>query len=234
MKLITFLLLTFCGISTWAQSSFEDDSMIANTTPTFKLTGDVSLLSHFVEYGLSQTDKDPSLQGSFWFNFGPQFRMGVWGSNVKYPGGDDHFNLRINADLKIAFSKESHAIIAYSQSQYYSDGGRNGNILGLHMKFGTFRVLYDGFSNWEGTEERNKRFGLGKDFDVFTDWKWKNEIGYNMPNVTDINPYFDIRTGLGFKAGQIFIEGAVSATSTPEQFDGAGDVFLILSAATSF
>ncbi|MNT03854.1 putative bacterial protein [compost metagenome] len=207
--------------------------MIANTSPTFKLSGDVSLLSHYVEYGLSQTDKDPSLQGSFWFNFGPQFRMGLWGSNVKFPGGDDHFNLRLNADLKVDFSKESHAIIAYSQSQYYSNGDRNGNILGLHLKFGTYRVTYDGLSNWEGTDERSVRFGLGKDFDIFTTWKWLNEIGYNTPNVSNINPYFDLRTGIGTKAGVIFIQAAVSATSEPGQFNGAGDIFLILSASTS-
>jgi uncharacterized protein (TIGR02001 family) len=235
MKLAIFFILVCGGISSaWAQSSFEEGGTTTNAPPTFKLAGDVALLSHYVENGLSQTDKDPSLQASFWFNFGPQFRMGLWGSNVKYPGSDDHFNLRFNADLKINFSALSHGIITYSQSQFYKSGDRNGNILGLHLNFGGYKVLYDDFSNWEGTGDHSQRFGFGKAFDVFGTWKWNNEIGYNTPKVTTIDPYFDFKTGLGTKLGVIFVEGSVTATSTPSQFNGSGDTFFILSASTEF
>lgn len=202
------------------------------TTPTFALSGDVSLLSHYVEYGLSQSDKSPALQGSFWFNFGPQFRLGLWGSNTSYDQGDDNFNLRMNADVRVDFSQNTNLIIGYSKSQYYNGGDRNGDLLGIHLNLWKSRVMYDTNSNWEGTDEHSTRYGFGYVTDVFGSWKWNNEIGYNTPDVDSINPYFDARTGLGTKWSVIFIEGAVTGTSESSQFNGAGDYFFILSAST--
>lgn len=203
-----------------------------NPSPTFELTGDVSLLSHYVEHGISQSDKSPALQGSFWFNFGPQFRLGLWGSNTSYAQGNDHFNLRANADIKIAFSANSHMTLAYSKSQYYNGGERNGNISGVHLQFGEYRILYDNFSNWEGTESALTRFAFGKMTSVLGGYRWNNEIGYNTPSINNLNPYFDARTGLGTRWGEIFFEGALTATSASSELNGSGDVFAILSAST--
>nr|BFD60755.1 hypothetical protein CKG001_28620 [Bdellovibrio sp. CKG001] len=204
----------------------------ASTSPTFDLSGDVSLLSHYVEYGLSQSDHSPALQGSFWFNFGSQFRLGVWGSNTNYEQGDDHFNLRLNADIKVDFSPNANLIIGYSESQFYNGGDHNGNILSLHLHLWKSRIMYDALSNWEASKERSARFAFGNTMDVFGSWKWDNEVGYNTPEVDSINPYFDARTGLGRKWGVIFFEGALTGTSESSQFNGAGDYFFILSAKT--
>ena len=204
----------------------------SNNSPTFALSGDVSLLSHYVEHGLSQSDNSPALQGSFWFNFGPQFRLGIWGSNTNYENSDDHFNLRINGDIKVDFSASNYMVISYSQSQYYNGGDRNGNIVGLHLHFGEYRVTYDMMSNWEGTDERSARRGCGKDTKVFGDWIWDNEAGYNSPEVSTISPYFDLRTALGTQWGPIFVEGSVTGTSAASDLNGVGDVFFILSAKT--
>lgn len=203
-----------------------------NSSPTFKLSGDVSLVSHYVENGLSQSNKSPALQGSFWFNFGPQFRLGLWGSNTDYESGDDNFNLRLNGDIKVDFASDINAILSYSQSQYYNGGDHNGSILGLQLNFADYRILYQSYSNWEATEQRSFRFAFGVVSTVFGSWKWNNEAGYNTPNVTNINPYFDIRSGLGFSWGVLFLEGALTATSESSQFNGRGDYFFILSAKT--
>lgn len=213
-------------------SSLRAFAAEGNTSPTFQLSGDVSLLSHYVEYGLSQSDKSPALQGSFWFNFGPQFRLGLWGSNTNYEHSDDHFNLRMNADIKVSFSSTTHLIITYSKSQYYNGGEHNGDLLGGHFHFGDYRIHYDNNSNWEGTENRSSRFAFGKVSNVFGTWKWDNEVGYNTPDVDTMNPYFDARAGLGTKWGVIFFEGALTGTSESSQFNGAGDFFFILSAST--
>jgi len=205
-----------------------------NSSPTFKMTGDVSLLSHYVEYGLSQSDKSPALQGSFWFNFGPQFRLGLWGSNTNFKNSDDHFNLRINGDIKINFSTMNSATIAYSESQYLKSGDRNGNILGLHFNFGDFKVLYDHMSNWEGTKHSSSRYAFGLVSHIWNGWEWENEAGYNSPDVTTLDPYFDFKTGLGTKWGVIFFEGSVTGTSASSDLNGAGDFFFILSAKTEF
>lgn len=223
-RYIAFIIILLGSTSTFAAEG--------NASPTFKLSGDVSLLSHYVENGLSQSNRSPALQGSFWFNFGPQFRLGLWGSNTDYEGGNDHFNLRMNADIKINFASDFNAVIVYSQNQYYNGGDRNGSILGLHLNIKNYRVHYDSLSNWEGRNERSARYAFGGFISIFGDWRWNNEVGYNTPNVTNINPYFDARTGLGTKWGVIFFEGALTATSESSQFNGQGDFSFILSAKT--
>lgn len=208
-------------------------SAAEGTSPTFAMSGDVTLLSHFVEYGLSQTDEAPSLQGAFWFNFGPQFKLGAWASNTKYPHSDDNFNLRISGELSVAFSPTSHAALSYARSQYYNGGEHNGNLLGLHIVFMTdYRIMYETNSNWEATDYASKRYGFGKEFTIFTNWKWNNELGYNDPSAPNFSPYFDGRIGIGRKWGPIFFEGSVTGTSESSQFHGAGDFFFILSAKT--
>lgn len=223
-RYIAFIAIT---VASWTAHAAE-----GNTSPTFKMSGDVTLLSHYVENGLSQSDKSPALQGSFWFNFGPQFRLGLWGSNTNYTQGDDHFNLRLNADIKVSFSSETHLVISYSRSQFYNGGEHDGNILGAHLQFDNFHILYESLSNWEATEKRSTRYAFGHTASVFSDWRWKNEIGYNSPELDTITPYFDGRTGLGTKWGVIFFEGALTGTSQSSQFHGAGDFFFILSAST--
>ncbi|MEK2689972.1 TorF family putative porin [Bdellovibrio sp. GT3] len=225
-RYISFI-ITFIGLNSY---SFAAE----NSSPTFKMDGQVSLLSQYVENGLNQTDGSPALQGSFWFNFGPQFRLGLWGSNTNYEVGDDNFNLRANGDIKINFTQESNAILSYSHSTFYQDGERNGNILGLHLNFGTYRVKYEAFSNWEGTHKKSARIGFGKSTQVFTSWIWDNEAGYNTPDVDSISSYFDLRTGIGTTWGVIFFEGAVTGTSAAGDLNGTGDIYFILSAKTGF
>ena len=190
------------------------------------------MLSHYVEYGLSQSDNSPALQGEFWFNFGPQFRLGAFATNTNFENSDDHFNLRGNAEVQVDFSATNKMIISYSHSQYYTAGDRNGNILGLHLHFGEYRILYDSMSNWEGTGSRNPRFAFGAEIPVFSSWIWDNEAGYNSPDVDELNPYFDLRTGIGSKFGSIFVEGSVTGTTASSELNGSGDIFFILSAKT--
>lgn len=213
--------------SSWAARAAEP-----GTSPTFKMSGDVSLMSHYVEHGLSQSNKAPALQGSFWFNFGSQFRLGLWGSNTDYENSGDNFNLRANADIKVSFSNTTHLVISYARSQYYNNGDHNGDLLGARLEMNNYRILYENNSNWEATNQRSTRYGFGMQSTVFGDWKWNNEVGYNTPNVDSISPYFDARTGLGFKWSVIFLEGALTGTSQSSQFNGAGDFFFILSAST--
>jgi hypothetical protein len=201
----------------------------------FKLAGDVELLSHYVEHGLSQSNKSPAIKGDFWFNMGPQFRLGIEGASVNYEGTSEHFNLRLKADLKVDLSANVDARLNYTKSDYYDSSNRNGNDFGFHLRFWDYRVIYSSFSNWEGSSTKSARYGFATDWKVFTDWTWGNEVGYNTPSVSGKNTYFDLKTGIGNRWGPLFIEGSVTATSDPSQFDdGEGDLFFILSAKANF
>jgi len=229
LKLFLFVAIALAAKQGWAQQQDVD-----KTSPLNRITGDVSLLSHYVKDGLSQSDKDPALQGTFWVNFGSQFRLGLFGSSVNYANSSDHFNLDAVAELKVDFNPNSYGVLGYSQNQYYSWSDRNGNTFTILLNFYGYRVHYEKESNWNGTGKRGDRYSFGKDFAVFTTWRWNNEVGYTNPNATSVDPFLDFKTALGSKFGMLYIEGGITATTDPSQLHGQGDPFAILSATLQF
>lgn len=203
--------------------------------PTFKMNGEVNLLSNFIRHGLTQTNKDPSLQGAFGFNFGPQFKMGLWGSNVNY-GSTEHFLLKINAELKVQISPTSDFKLGIFDNHYFKNTTRNGNTTYLLITSHDYRIRYESEGNWEGTEESATYFSFGKASELNPSWKWDNEIGYTMVNVSTLENYFDLRSSFIYKGGNnIFYQITATATSVPDQFtNGQGDVAVLVGASTSF
>lgn len=203
-------------------------------SPTYKLSGAAEVQSHFVYHGLSQTNKDPAFNGSFWFNFGPQFRLGMWGSNTNYEGTDTHLWMRLNGDIKIDFSQNSDLVIGFSQNQYYKSNSRDGTTISLNFNFFTYHVIYELESNWEGTTSAATYFAFQKVFDVFSRYKWDNRVGYTTTAATGYSAFLDLKTGLGTQLGDIFGELSFTGTSSPSQFNGRGDYFFIFSLRANF
>ncbi|MBS1970078.1 MAG: hypothetical protein JSU04_07205 [Bdellovibrionales bacterium] len=220
---------TFFCLTSFAQ---EDSK---GNIPDFKMNGEVSLLSNYVEHGLTQTDKDPSLQAAFGFNFGPQFKMGIWGSNVNFDS-TEHFLLKINAELKVQVSTTTDFKLGYFSNQYFKTDTRNGNTTYLVITSHGYRIRYERNSNWEGTDESSTYYSFGKTFDLNQSWKWDNEVGYTMiSDVPNIENFFDLRTSFLYKGGSnIIYQISGTATSSPSQFHGQGDVFGYVGASTSF
>jgi uncharacterized protein (TIGR02001 family) len=53
----------------------------------FTTSGSVGLFSQYIFRGLTQTDRDPALQGNFDINHSSGLYLGMWGSNVSWPRG---------------------------------------------------------------------------------------------------------------------------------------------------
>lgn len=225
LNLIVILLL-LAG-EAWSQSS-------GSSSPTFRMTGGANLASNFVEQGLTQTEQDPNLQGEFWFNFGPQFRLGLWGSNVRYDETPTtHFWLKGNADVKVDFSADSNMIIKYSQNKYFKSNDRDGNTIGVHLNLSGYQIIYETDSNWEGTGDSANYVALAKDTQMWGDYIWNLHAGYTMPS-GDVSSYFDARTGLGHKLKDIFVNGSVSYATLSGDLKDRGGVQFILSASVKF
>lgn len=218
--------------------SFVSSVAIAQTSstsvPSFKMDGEVKLLTNYVEYGVTQSDSDPSLQGSFWFNWGPQFRLGLFGSSVGFENSDSRFLLDAMAELRVAFSQNADLAIHFSDHHYFKSETRNGNTVALVITMSSHKVTYESISNFEGSEESVSYVAFQKTFDMSGGWKWENQIGYLMAQSDTFQNYFDVRSMLGIKPAAIFYQGGVTATSNSSQFNGKGDAFVILSATTTF
>ena len=55
------------------------------TKSDFTTSGSVGLFSQYIFRGLTQTDRDPALQGNFDINHTSGLYLGMWGSNVSWP-----------------------------------------------------------------------------------------------------------------------------------------------------
>ena len=104
--------------------SFSKAESSSSTQPNYRLNGTATLSSNFVEKGLTQTKGDPGLQSEFWFNFGSQFRMGLWGANVRYEDTPTtHFWISFTA--KINFINRTIAMEMKSASISISGAGKS-------------------------------------------------------------------------------------------------------------
>jgi len=205
--------------------------------PNFKMNGNVALLTNFVEHGLTQTDGDPSLQGAFGFNFGPQFKMGVWGSNVNY-NSTEHFLLKANAELRVILSSWTDFRLGYNSNHYFKTTTRNGNTTYFVITSHGFRIRYEKETNWNGSDSSSTYYSFGKSFDLSQSWKWDLEAGYTMlKDVPNMENYFDARMSFFYKSDSNNITYQLSATGTsiPSQFsNGQGNTFVYAGASTSF
>jgi uncharacterized protein (TIGR02001 family) len=218
-----------------AHFSHAESSSAASTQPSYHLTGNATLASNFVEKGLTQTQGDPGLQSEFWFNFGSQFRMGLWGANVRYETAEtSHFWLRANADVKVDFSQNAKMNIVYNENKYYKANKRDGNTIGVHFDFSGWRIIYDMNSNWEGTRAKETYAGVGKDFPVWTNWVWSSDGGYTMPQAAGVSSFFDIRTGLGIKFKDFTTMGSISYTTATGEFKKQGEAAAFVTINVAF
>jgi uncharacterized protein (TIGR02001 family) len=207
----------------------------SSNQPSYRLDGRATLTSNFVEKGLTQTKGDPGVQSEFWFNFGPQFRLGLWGANVRYDSTPStHFWLRANADIKVDFSENANLNIIYTENNLFKANNRNGNLVGLHFNFWGWKIIYDMESNWQGTQAKATYAGAGKDIAVWNDWIWSNTGGYLMSEAEGVTSFFDFRSGLGTKAKDILVMGSVSYSNASGAFKDQGELAFILSAQVSF
>ncbi|NBW52985.1 MAG: hypothetical protein EBR39_03520 [Betaproteobacteria bacterium] len=76
-SLITTAVLGALAVSSFAFAAEE-------TKSDFTTSGSVGLFSQYIFRGLTQTDRDPALQGNFDINHSSGLYLGMWGSNVSW------------------------------------------------------------------------------------------------------------------------------------------------------
>lgn len=199
--------------------------LYAQTKEVDNVEAKTQIVSHFVHHGLSESNKDPSLQTEISVPLGPQFKAAIWGGNVSYEGLDEHFWLKFMFDLKVDISKDVALLIGYNLNQFYKSKQRNGNTQSIRLEIYSYQIKYERESNWEGYEESSKYVSFGKSFSLQNNITWDNQVGYIMLNVESLQNYFDIRSQINYKHNRLNYLAAITATSNPGQFSGRGDVF---------
>jgi uncharacterized protein (TIGR02001 family) len=215
-------------------SSFAPAQEEKKSVASFHMTGDLALMTNYIERGLTQTNKDPALQGAVSFNFGPQFKMGLWGSNVNFQSSE-HFLLKANAELMVPISAATEVDFGYNNNKYFKTDTRDGGTMYLKILYSQFRFQYISESNWEGTGDAASSYVFGMISDINSSWKWDNEVAYSMLTTNALSNYFDVRTSALYRGGNsIDYNISLSATSDPGQFNGQGDIAIFVGAMRAF
>ena len=118
------LLLALFFAATWgvafAENLKDDNDILALEN----FSGSVALTNDYVFRGISQTDEDPAIQGSFDYGHPSGFYLGVWASNV-----DESISKgNVEMDLYIGYARELFEDFSFDISAiyYYYPGGGDG------------------------------------------------------------------------------------------------------------
>jgi uncharacterized protein (TIGR02001 family) len=221
-----FLCLFLNASLSFAQKK-EDAAAGAN-----KLYGNATILTNYIDKGLTQSDKTYSLQAGFGYKMGPQAHIGIWGSSVKLPSNTENLNLRAYFDVKIDFSQNSNMVLRYDFNQYFRSETHNGNILSADFSTFGYHVIFEQNSNWEGSTNASTWYGLSRDFNLPYSLLFTPQVGYNQLATTGYTNYFDARVGLGYKFADVIYQLAATYATESYQFNGQGDpaIFLVIKA----
>jgi uncharacterized protein (TIGR02001 family) len=90
-----------------------------------KVTGSVAFTSDYTFRGISQTDRNPAVQGGITLTTDPGFFIGAWGSNVDFNDGDE---ASMELDYIVGYSGSLDALSYTAQFLYYSYPGSRGSL----------------------------------------------------------------------------------------------------------
>lgn len=220
----SFFLLTFgCVKKTFAQ-----------TTGGPRMYGDISIVSDYVEKGLTQSDHQPALHAGMGYWFGPQGRIGFWASNVKYDSDDATVRMQGFAEYKFVFTPNSDLKIRNDFIRYFGSGQRDNILLSLDQNFFGYHVLFERDDNFEGTKTDRNWFGFQKDWPMWGVYQLNVIAGYSMVEVDGLNNFFDTRVGLSYNTSNINLGIFHTYNSQESQFGDQGKMAFLLSFIAKF
>lgn len=226
------VVLKFFCMRAVAQTANGSGAGVGDSLPAGRLYGEAGLATNLVENGITQTEKAFAIQSGLGYKW-TLFRMGLWGSNVRFAGNDDTLNLRLYAAYKFIFTNNADLNVRYDFNRYFTSGSRDGNIIALDLNLFKQHILLEENSNWEGIA-KDRRWGYSRDFQI----PWNLDLtlngGYNMIDDDNFSNYFDIRTTVSRRYADILYSFTNTFNSGSSQFDGRGDLMFFLGLAAQF
>lgn len=193
--------------------------------PSYLVSGEAQLLSHFIDRGLSFSNDNPAMNASFLFNLGSQLKLGFWGSNISNVSAiDDNFWFKALGEIAIEFSDKFKSRFYISDDHFYKSDIRNGQIAGLDIDYHSYLFKLEWDSNFEGTKTNAEYFNFGRFFVFKKDFKYGGYIGYTNSHASTLSSYFDIRPELQYSVStNSNAELGASFNSNGSQFGSRGD-----------
>jgi hypothetical protein len=194
-----------------------------STAPTYHASIDAKVMSEFIDRGLKMSDGNPAMNVAFLYNFGPQFHLGFWGSNISNVAStEDNFWFKFLADVRVDFSNDSGMSFYLNDDHYYKSSILNGQRAGLRVNHGLWLGELEWMNNYQGTRTGSEYFNLGKLID-FKGFKVGGKLGYTIQSAQNYTNYFDLKAIAQYNMGtNSSLEAALTTISSGGQFGDRG------------
>ncbi|MFZ3228614.1 MAG: TorF family putative porin [Pseudobdellovibrio sp.] len=224
-NLLTLFYFCIFFISTY---SFAAEKQGSNA-PTYLVSGDAELMSHFVDRGLSITDQNPALNASFLFNLGQQFKFGFWGSNISNVSSqDDNLWLKIVGSIRIDVNANAKLDFYINDDHYYKSDLRNGQELGFNLDYLVYFFQIEFMNNFQGTKTNAEYLKGGKTFVVAKDTTVSGSAGYTLQQSSPYSNYFDLKAMATYHVTQsLKFDAALTMTFAGSGYGGRGNPFIM-------
>jgi uncharacterized protein (TIGR02001 family) len=216
---INLIFILLIGLSTKAQAQ-DLDPQAPDLTP--RIFSEVAFSSSYWWRGLNQSVNSPAIQANLGYQFGKQFRLGVWGSSTRFEDAEDTSIVKLYGNYIIPFSSQSYLTIGVGMVRYYPFGSRNGQDEQVMLRVFDMSIVYEKKTNFEALAVSSKRYGAIKDFAAGSGWIYRIEGGYNTINSEDYQSYIDVKTGFIYPYDQVLYQLYVVGNSKPSQFPNRG------------
>lgn len=224
----SFLLVTLAALSLLSPRLWAQQKSDAKSDKSNKLYGEAAIVTNYVDKGVTQSDKAPALQAGFGYQMGPQARLGLWGSSVKFPSATENLNLRMYADIKMEFTSNTNMVMRYDFNRYFQSDQHNGSLLGLDLSTFGYHVLFEMNDNWEGLRSGGATwFAFKKEFQLPRGFVFTPQLGYTQTSAAGYASYFDTRTSIGYKFADVMYELVHTFNSNGSQFAGRGNMTVL-------
>lgn len=215
LTLAVSLALLALPMTVFAQEdTSSEEQSVADTTSTEEgakksnLTWNLSLTSDYVFRGVSQTNKEPALQGGFDYAFGKSGAYaGVWGSNVDFNDGDGP-DLEIDAYIGWNYDLNDKWNLDWMLTRYSYIGERDPygdvdyNELVGKLKYNDMLTFTLGYTNnYVNSGYDSLYYNLGGNWDLGHEVKLNAGVGYT--DLDQIDGYFDWSLGISRKFGAV-------------------------------
>lgn len=207
----------------------------STSTPTYQVSVDAKVMSHFIERGLSMSDGNPAMNVSFLYNLGPQFRLGFWGSNISnVSSADDNFWFKFVADIHVDFSQTSMMALYIHDDHYYKSDIRNGQSIGVRWTYDPYLGEVEWMNNFQGTHSTAEYINVGRL------WPYKmvkvgGKLGYMMQSSPTYQNYFDLKLLTQYNVStNSILEGGITTLSNSSQFGDRGKTAFYISISLSY
>jgi hypothetical protein len=204
--------------------AFGDDRLKSNLA-TNQISGDVQLLTQYVERGIGMSDQNPAMNASFLYNLGTQVRMGFWGSNVSnLSASDDNLWLKFLVEFNVLFGSNLKTKFYASDNHFYKSDQRNGQRFGAEFTYFTYFYTLEWMSNFEGSKANAEYIEAGKYFYSGNKIRYGLSVGYTVGHAITTNSYFNLKAVAQYLLNtNTYFEAGATANSNPSAFGKRGD-----------